>query len=357
MTLRELNRAFLARQALLARAATTPLAMIEQLVGVQAQVPRPPFVGLWTRLVEFARADLDRLIQTKRVVRGTLMRRTLHLMSQRDYLAFRPLLAPMLVTGIKTILGQRVDGLDMSRLTTLARTKLPATFDTLRGHLGAHHPDHDERALGYAVRLHLPLLMVPTKTKWSYPANAHFASADDYLGKPLGKGAPIATFVKRYLAAFGPASPKDMAAWSGMRDLAPAFAAMRDSLVTFESEGRELFDLPDAPRPGDVDAPVRYITEYDNLLLGHADRRRIIADAHRKTVSTTNGIVRSTYLVDGMVAGMWAITRAKAKATLTLQPFAPIPKAARAALEEEGDRLVRWVEDDATTFAFAIDRG
>ena len=353
MNAKALNRATLARQALLVRA-SDPLAMVERLVGLQAQQARPPFVGLWSRVEGFGREQLHALVRDKAVVRATMMRGTLHLVSAADYVALRGALAPLFAAGVKAILGKRVDGLDLAKLSAFARTKLPATFETLRPVLAKKFPKFDDRALGYAVRMTLPLVQVPTDDRWAYPASSDFACAEAWLGRAVDPAAASALLVKRYLAAFGPASVRDAQTWSGLRDLAPVFAQLRDELVTFRDGKRELFDLPDAPRPdADTAVPVRFLPDFDNLVLSHDDRSRVIADAHRPAVVTKNLQVKATFLVDGVVAGTWTIERKKA-ATLVLSPFATLKKPVRAALEAEGEPLVRFVEPDAASYAIKV---
>ena len=350
MTPRALSRATLARQGLLERS-SDPLAVIARLVGLQAQLARPPFVGLWTRIRDFQREQLRTLVTERAVIRATAMRGTLHLMTAADYAAFRATFQPMFTANATGVLGKRIDGLDLAKLCTFARSRLPATFDALRPVLAQKFPKFDDRALGYAVRMHLPLVQVPTADRWAYPASSDFACAETWLGRPLaGEPAPQA-LVRRYLAAFGPASVRDAQAWSGLRDLAPAFAALRDQLVTFRDGKRELFDLPDAPRPdADTPVPVRFLPDFDNLVLGHDDRERVIARAHRAAIVTKNLQVKATFLIDGLVAGTWTIERKKT-ATLVLAPFATIKKPVRAALDEEGHGLLRFVEPDAASFA------
>jgi hypothetical protein len=368
LSVRELNRALLARQLLLERARMTPAAAIARLVALQAQVARPPFIGLWTRLQGFQRAELHRLLHDRDVVRATLLRGTLHLMTAADFCAFRGALQPMLTAGFRAIMKDRAGGLDLARLAAFAATRLPATFEQLRPQLAAAFSRHDERALGYAVRMHLPLVQVPTDDAWAFPASAAFASADAWLARSVGVAGPdaedggpaavaaLAALVRRYLAGFGPATVKDAQRWSGIADLRPVFEALRPELVTFrDDKHRELFDLADAPRPaGDTVAPVRFVPDYDNLVLGHDDRRRVVADAHRPALVTKNLQVKAGFLVDGLVAGTWTIARARHTATVTLAPFAPLPRPIRAALEAEADALIGFVEPDATARAIAI---
>jgi hypothetical protein len=353
LTQRDLNRATLARQLLLARSLLTPLQAIEHLAGMQAQVPKPPFIGLWSRLATFTRDDLHRLIHDKLAVRATMMRATIHLVSTRDYLTFRPALQPMLTKG-----GARITSSDVSidKLAAFARKNFPATFADLRIALERTFPKSDNRALAYTIRLHVPLVLEPTETQWSYAGNARFHHAPTYLAAELATADATDLLVLRYLGAFGPASVKDAQNWSGDRALAPAFERLRPQLVTFRDErGRELFDLPDAPRPGpDIPAPVRYLPDYDNLMLGHDDRSRIVDEAHRKHFLSKNLVVPATYLVDGRIAGRWTIARAKSTATLTLHPFGKLAAPTKKALEIEGQALLRFAEPDAAAFQFTV---
>jgi hypothetical protein len=315
---------------------------------MQAQEPRPPFVGLWTRLRGFARADLAEALHDRQVVRATLMRGTLHLFSARDYAALRATLQPMLTAAMK-LLGDRAAGLDLARVLLAARALLaerPRTFDETRAALQADFPDVNDRALGFATRMSLPLVMVPTDDRWSFPANAAFALAERWLGEPPADAPAPEQLVLRYLAAFGPASIADAQAWSGLGGLKPVFESLRPKLRTFRDERkRELFDLPDAPRPDpDVSAPPRFLPEFDNLVLAHADRTRVLADEHRPRVVTKNLRVHATFLLDGFVRGTWRIERKRGAATLQLDPFEPLAPAEAAALEAEGEALLRFVE-------------
>jgi hypothetical protein len=355
MTRRELNRATLARQMLLAREKITPVRAIERLVGVQAQLARPPFIGLWTRLEKFKREDLIRLVQRRKAVRATLMRGTLHLMSTKDYVKLRAALQPALSAGMQSILRDRSRDLDIARLVTEGRKYFdeePRTFEELRDHLRKRFSKGDERAMAYAVRMHLPLIQVPTDTEWGYPGAADFAVAESWLGEPLGSESSPHSLILRYLAAFGPATVSDAQAWSGLQGLKLSFEELRPKLQTFRDErGRELFDLPKAPRPPeDTPAPVRFLPEYDNLILSHDDRTRFVAKEHRAAVFLPNLRVISTFTVDGFVAGTWKIERKKDAATLGIAPFATLPKRVRDELADEGERLVRFVERDARKF-------
>jgi hypothetical protein len=353
LSTRALNRALLARQMLLDREQTTAVDAIARLVALQAQLARPPFVGLWTRLSGFRRADLAEALHARRVVRVTSLRGTLHLMTAADYLALRGALQPMLTRGTQAILGDRAAALDVKKLEAEARKffgKTATTFDALRRHLKAKFPGGDERAMAYAIRTHLPLVQVPTDSAWGFPAAADFALADAWLAKRVSTDATTAeVLVLRYLAAFGPATVADAQAWSGLGGLRDVFESLRPTLVTFRDERkRELFDLPNAPRPDpDTPAAVRFIPDFDNLVLAHDDRTRVIADTHRPLVTTRNLQVRATVLVDGVVAGTWKSERKRKTAVLVIEPFAPMAKRTRTQLEAEGETLLAFLEEDA----------
>jgi hypothetical protein len=353
LTKRQLNRATLARQMLLRREKITALKAVQRLVAMQAQVARPPFVGLWTRLEGFRREHLTGALRQRKLVRATALRGTLHLMTAGDYVALRGALQPMLTAIMQGILRERLAGLDIGALEATARAffgKEPETFDALRSHLKRKHPKGDERAMAYAIRTHLPLVQVPTEERWGFPASADFAVADAWLGRKVAtQPAGPERLVLRYLAAFGPASVRDAEVWCYLRGLRDVFEALRPKLATFRDERkRELFDLPDAPRPAeDTPAPVRFLPEFDNLVLSHEDRTRVLADEHRGRIFTKNLLVHATFLADGFVAGTWKIERKKTVASLALEPFGTLAKATRAALEQEGEALLRFVEEDA----------
>ncbi|GAA1549071.1 winged helix DNA-binding domain-containing protein [Actinomadura kijaniata] len=359
LTLRDLNRATLARQMLLARERVGVVPAVERLGGMQAQEPRPPFLGLWSRVEGFAAADLLAALHDRAIVRATAMRGTLHLLATGDYAAFRRPLQPVLDAGLKA-LGDRAAGLDTDRVPPVARELLaerPRTFTELRNLLQERFPDVDERALGFAVRMLLPLAMVPTRDRWGFPRTAEFTLAEEWTGVALRPGAEPDGLVLRYLAAFGPASVADAQTWSGLRGLGEVFERLRPVLRTFRDEnGRELFDLPDAPRPDpDTPAPARLLPEFDSLVLAHADRSRIVADTHRPALTTRNLRVRATFLWDGFVAGLWETERGRRAATLRLRPFAPLDGDAVAALTAEGEALLRFAEPDAAEHGVVVE--
>jgi len=326
---------------------------VEQLLALQAQVPRPPHVALWSRLQKFDREHLLKALHARTLVRGTMMRGTLHIMSAKDFIAFRGALQPSLTAGMRSIVGKgpipSIETLITAGRSAFGRKARP--FADVRAALLSRFPDAHERWMGYAVRMQLPLVQVPAEGEaWGFPADSDFALAEHWLKTKVGAGAGPGSLVLRYLAAFGPATTADIQGWLGIRGVAELLAPIREKLLTFEdARGREVFDLPKAPRPGtDVEAPVRFLPEYDSLILAHADRSRIIDEAHRKALVTKNLIVPATFLVDGRVNGTWKVERKKATATLRLTPFTTIPKSAKYAIEEEGQALLHFVEPDAT---------
>ncbi|HKH16362.1 MAG TPA: winged helix DNA-binding domain-containing protein [Solirubrobacteraceae bacterium] len=349
LTLRALNRATLARQMLLEREDADVAAALERLGGLQAQEAKPPFIGLWTRMCDFRREQLHEALHARRVVRATMMRATLHLVSAADYAALRTTLQPALQTAMGAVRG-RDQGLDLDALLPVARQLLgeqPRTFNELRALLAQEFPQVNERVLGYATRMHLPLAMVPGDDRWSFPSDAPFTPAEEWLGVTLAAADPEA-LVRRHLGAFGPAAAADVQAWSGVGGIGGVLDGMRDELAVFKQGRRTLFDLPDAPRPDeDLPAPPRLLPEFDSLLLAHKDRTRVISDERRKSLTTRNLRVKATFLVDGFAAGSWSVARKRDTATLTIVPFEKLPRAVADELAAEGEALLRFVEDDA----------
>ncbi len=359
LTLRELNRATLARQMLLDRQTIPVLDAVGRLAGLQAQVTSPPYVGLWTRLKDFRREDLTRLMEEKQVVRATLMRATLHLMTAEDYLLLRPALQPALTRSMNSIAGKRLDGLDVDRLVGAAREyfeREPHPFADLRPLLSELEPDRDQSALAYAVRTSLPLVQVPSGGVWGYSGKAPFTTAERWLGRALSGSEDPRRLVLKYLAAFGPATARDVQTWSGRMQLKRPVEELRAELRTFRDErGNELLDLPDAPLPSEeTPAPPRFVPDYDNLVLSHADRRRIISDEHRKKVFLSAARVRATFLIDGFVRGAWKVERARKTATLLIEPFGPLTTEDRDVLQDEGERLVRFVAEPQGAETFEV---
>jgi hypothetical protein len=355
LSTRTLNRAVLERQMLLRRAELPVLEGIERLIGLQAQLPNPPYVGLWSRLASFQKDDLTRLIEKRRVVRSTMMRATQHLVTSRDYLQLRPVLQPMLDRYCRSAHGKGTKGIDRSELLAAGRALLaeqPRTITELQSLLAERWPDHVPLALGYSIQLLLPLVHVPPRGTWGRGGAVPAVLAESWLRRPLSDDRAPEELIVRYLAAFGPATVSDLQMWSGLTKLREAVEGLRSQLRTFRDEaGRELFDLPDAPLPDpDVPAPPRFLPEYDNLILAYADRSRMLTDEERKAVWTKNGLL-ATALVDGRVAATWRIARQRGSATLEIDPLRRIAKNDRAALVGEGERLLAFSDPEATSRA------
>src|SRR5579875_3485192 len=382
---RVLNRALVQRQ-LLSRPAALPVAeAVERLVGMQAQLPAGPYIGLWSRLAGFAHRDLADLITVRRLVRVALMRSTIHLVTARDCRLLRPAVQQALDRDLfaNAAFGPPIEGMDLQALRAEAREALaegPMTAAQLGKRLQRRWPERDPGAMAYAVRNLEALVQVPPRGLWGRPGQARYVTAADWLKADWDNGAAAAprldAMVLRYLAAFGPATVRDIQAWSGVRGLAeiveplrrrrPAFAdeaggrgapeigePVRPRLRAFADEdGRELWDLPDAPIPdADSPAPPRFLPEYDNALLGYADRRRVMPDG--MTFAAYAGrlrprsVVRGGVLIGGFLAGVWSITRQAAGGhVLVIEPFDRLPSPEAADLEKLGRRLLAFVAGD-----------
>ncbi len=348
--LRALNRAPLERQMLLRRRMLSAEEAVEHLVGMQAQAPNPPYMGLWTRLEGFCPNQLARLILDRRAVRVALMRNTVHLVSARDCLKLRPLVQPVIDRGLYANRVNRagIEGVDVEALATAGRALLeekPRTAKELGVLLRERWPESEPASLARAVRHLLPLVQVPPRGVWGRSGQTTHTTAEAWLGRPLNPDPSPEEMVARYLGAFGPAGVKDVQTWSGLTRLGEVLERLRPRLCTFRDErGRELFDLPNAPRPDpNTPAPARFLPEFDNLILSHADRARVIADEYRRVLASRNGMVPATFLVDGFVRGTWKVQRTRRKATLVIEPFEALTERDRGALAEEGERLLRFM--------------
>jgi hypothetical protein len=351
---RALNRALLGRQMLLRRQKLSAIEAIEHLVGMQAQAPNPPYIGLWTRLEDFHPDELARLILDRRAVRIALMRNTVHLVTARDCLALRPVVQPVLDRGLYANRTHRasIERVDIEALVAAGRALLeerPRTAKELGELLRERWPDRDPASLARAIRHLAPLVQVPPRGIWGASGPAAHTTAESWLGRSLTRDSSLGEMITRYLGAFGPATVRDAQAWSGLTRLREVFERLRPRLRVFRDErGRELFDLLDAPRPTpDTPAPARFLPEFDNVTLSHDDRTRIIANDHRKVIASKNGMVPAVVLVDGFVRGTWKVERTKKAAKLVIKPFEPLSKKDRDALAEEGERLLRFASDGA----------
>jgi hypothetical protein len=354
LSLDDLTRATLARQMLLAREKASPREAIGRLLALQAQWPKPPFFALHARLEGFQREALVKAVRKNEIVRGTAYRGTIFVMTAKDYAAFRPSLQPLLDRAVKSIVGKRLPEKGLDRIVETGRALFgdkPRTFDDLRDALAKNaKPTDDIRAMAYLVRLKVPLLQVASDVPWGWHAACDFALANSLVATPFTEAGEAATdaLVLRYLAALGPATIADAQTFTGLAGLKAAFERLRPKLVTFHDDRKkELFDLPKAPRPAaGAEPPVRFLPEFDNIAIGHADRRRFIADEHKKHVYLPGLVVARTFVLGGRAGGVWKITTTKKAATLVIEPFAPLVKKAKAALEEEGERLIRFAEPE-----------
>jgi DNA glycosylase AlkZ-like len=339
LTLRDLNRATLARQLLLERRRLSPPAAIERLVGMQAQWPPAPYVGLWSRVDGFRRATLERAILRGDVLKPTVMRGTLHLVTARDYptfwAAFREMPTWFGPEHLEHALRVVPEVCELARAGPLSQKTVLEHLEREHG-----HTDRDGRRVFMALRRHAHLLHAPETALWTTRPRAVFHRYDEPA--PLDVLAARTEIVRRYLAAFGPASRADLADWSGLRvaDALPALEAL-EPLRRFRDEtGRELLDLPRGPLPSrETPAPVRFLPKWDNVLLAFADRRRVISDEHRREVVGKNGDVAPTFLVDGFVAGIWRVESDRVR----VEPFSPLPRVQRREVADEAARLEAWL--------------
>ena len=346
---RALNRALLARQLLLERVERPAADVIEHLVGMQSQAPNAPYVGLWTRIAGFQPGELAGLMTEPAAVRASLMRYTLHLVTARDFVALRPVFAPLLAQRFRVSpFSRNVVGVDLDEVARLARALIeerPRTAAELGGLLAERWPGRDRLSLATAASHQLALVQVPPRGVWGASGPPTWGLAEAWLGRSLGTDPAPDDVVLRYLGAFGPASISDIQSWSGLSRLRTVVDRLRGALVTFRDErGRELFDLPDAPRPDpETPAPPRFLPEFDNLLLGHRDRTRVM-DVDRATpLFPGNGAVLGSVLLDGRFAGGWRIVRSDARALLHVELIAAPAPGARQALADEGGRLLDFV--------------
>ncbi|MBF5046628.1 winged helix DNA-binding domain-containing protein [Aggregicoccus sp. 17bor-14] len=353
LTPRALNRALLARQHLLQRAQLTVPQLLEHLVGLQAQAPNPPYYGLWSRLEGFRHEALSGLVQKRKVVRLALMRSTIHLVTARDALRLRPLVQPVLERGLKGNHGRRLVGVDLEAVAQAGRALLeerPRTLSELGEALAPQFPRGAPESLAMAVRCLAPLVQVPPRGLWGVSGGAVHTTAEAWLGRAPEATLTLDALVLRYLGAFGPASVKDVQTWCGLTRLDAVLERLRPRLAVFhDAQGRELFDLPEAPRPPeDAPAPPRLLAEWDNVLLSHAERSRIArAEDLKVKVFTQNGIVPGTVLLDGFVAGTWRLVRERAGTTLRIETFGPLSRRDRGPLGEEAERLLAFAAGDA----------
>ncbi|MEV7197317.1 winged helix DNA-binding domain-containing protein [Streptomyces sp. NPDC093510] len=350
---RTLGRATLARQLLLDRADMPVPDAVAHLCGLQAQEPQEPFVGLWSRLRDFDPQELSDLLVERRVVRTHLMRRTVHLMAADDVLAWRSRHDAMLRQRVLGVYRRDLDGVDLDELAAAGREVMadgePRSMAELTRAVAHRWPATAPRALGEMLIAGLvPMVQTPPRGLWRTKAGVRNLTLASWLGRDIDPPSPDGSdpvgraLVRRYLAAYGPAATADLRAWSGLAGLPAAVAAVRPELVSFRDErGRELLDLPDAPRPDpDTPAPVRFLPAFDNAILGYDDRTRIIDDAHRGLSVAGERAV----LVDGRVAATWAVEGE----AVVVTPLRRFSRAERADAAEEGRTVAAFLSDGAS---------
>lgn len=355
---RTLNRALLARQLLLERSGFPVLDALTHLVGLQAQEPLEPYVGLWSRLRGFTPNDLVEPLEGRQAVRTLLMRRTLHLMTAQDCLALRPLHQSMVEQRMTGTLRRRLPGVDLTELAAAGEPLFaaePRTLTEAAREINDRWPHVQARDLGDALSSLVPLVQVPPRGVWGQVAPARNTTVQAWLGAApdaaTADAASTDTLVLRYLAAFGPAARADMRAWSGLSGLPTVVQRLRSQLRVFRDErGRELLDVPEAPIPDpDVPAPPRFLPAFDNAVLGFDDRARIIDDAHRGL-----SVAGARFLlVDGRVAATWTVP-ADDPTALHISLLAPLTERDRDAVVQEGAGLLRFLNngDDRARIRF-----
>ncbi|MFD7866434.1 winged helix DNA-binding domain-containing protein [Streptomyces sp. NPDC057682] len=360
LTPRALGRATLARQLLLRRTAMSAERAVHHLVGLQAQNAKPPYYQLLARLEGFAPAELSGLMESRAVVRIVSLRSTVHTHTADDALTLRPLVQPARNRELR-MFRAGLTGVDLDRLGALARAYVeeePRTPKEIREHLLLEWPDADPQSLSTAARCLLPLVQVTPRGLWGRSGKVALTTVEHWLSRPSRPAAPLDATVLRYLGAFGPASVKDFQSWSGLTRTREAFERLRPDLLTFRDEhGVELFDLPDAPRPDeDTPAPPRFLPEFDNVLLGHADRTRVIPP-HLKGRNGVGNQAYGTVLADGSLAAIWrhGTATGPAPGTLTVQPLRALTAAERDAVTEEAEALLAaTAEPDAPAAPYDV---
>jgi Winged helix DNA-binding domain len=339
LTLRELNRATLARQLLLERKRLSPAAVIERLVGMQAQWPPAPYVGIWTRTTTFRREALERELARAAVVKATVMRQTLHLVTRRDYGLLRAALSET------NHYSQMPDAKRLAPAVRKLAATAPLTTAEALAYLEREHGLTGVKARrawrGARVRAHL--VHHHESALWHGRPERRFVALDEpEAHDPTDARAEM---LRRYLAAFGPASRQDIRAWAMMKvpEITRALERLDPLLRRFRDEsGRELLDVPRGPLPDpETPAPVRFLPKWDNVLLAWADRTRVLPEQYRKRVIRMNGDVAQTFLVDGFVAGTWRVQNGR----LDVEPFAKLPRAVQRELADEAERLEAFLAE------------
>ena len=346
---RVLNRATLDRQLLLKPATMPVLDAVAHLAGLQAQAPFPPYYALWCRLAGFQPEDLSSLLLDRSVVRMVLMRGTVHLVPAADALAWRPLVQIVMDRALTAVNQHReplakVDHEAVAKTTRELLRERPHSSDQLGKALAERYPAAPAASLMFLVRALLPLVQIPPRGVWGKAGQPTYQVADHWLDGVAAPEPSPADLVRRYLAAFGPATVADVQTWAGVTKLAEVIEPM-DLRTYTDPDGRTLYDLPEAVLPDeDTPAPPLLLGPFDQTILSYADRTRVVTDEHRKRVITVNGLVKGTLLVDGQVRGIWETSTGRGTAELTLTPFEHLSKRDAAGVEQAGWELLEWAE-------------
>lgn len=325
--------------------------VIEHLVGMQSQVPVHPYIGLWTRIANFEPDELSLLMIERRATRVPLMRATIHLATARDTLALRAIMQGIYEREFPRLaaFGPNVAGMDMDALLAAGQALVerePRTGSQLAACLAERWPDRDPVSMSQAIKYLLPMVQVPPRGVWGKSHQASWTTIEHWLGEPIAGNTQPDEAIVRYLAAFGPATVADLQTWSRLTGLRVHVERLRPRLVSYRNErGQELFDVPDGQFVDpETPAPVRFLPGFENALLSHADRTRIIADDHRKALNMQkNGVLGASFLLDGFAAGTWRIATKRKVASLTISPFAPLASGDRNALAVEGERFLEFI--------------
>jgi Winged helix DNA-binding domain len=345
-----LNRTLLARQLLLDRTDAQPLGAVAHLVGMQSQVPLDPYIGLWSRLQDFDPDTLGQAMLDRRAVRMTLLRVTLHLVTSDHALRFRPALQAALERAFATsAFARELDGLDLAPVLARGAELLgrgPLTTAQLRARLGEEWPGRDGNALAYAVRYLVPLVQITPRGVWGKTLQPTMTTLAAWLeGLPPGSGT-TEELVLAYLRAFGPATTADIRTWSWLADVRSTVDGLRGRLRTYRDErGRVLYDVEDGVFADPAaPAPVRFLPQFDNVFLSHADRGRIM----REVVWDHSFMHHGAFLADGFLAGRWKLTRTKGEASLAVDIRVEVRAAQRWQIRDEAEALLAFLAPGAT---------
>ncbi|MGL5816035.1 MAG: winged helix DNA-binding domain-containing protein [Phycicoccus sp.] len=347
---RRLTLATLDRQLLLERRPLEVAAAVEHLVGLQAQEPLEPYVGLWSRLTRFTPSALAGALEGRTLVRTLMMRRTLHLHTAADCLALRPAHQQMLRTRMTGTLRPYLRGVDLDELAAAGEPlfEQARTATEVGRMLGERWPDAEARWLGDALTCLVPLVQVPPRGLWGRTGPARCTTVRAWLrADTAARGDVLDTLVLRYFRAFGPASSSDLRAWCGLSGLPAVVERLRPRLRSYRDEaGRELLDVAEGRLPDDDAAPpARFLPAFDNTVLGYDDRRRVVDDEHRGLSVSGARFV----LLDGRVAATWSASAPgfgpRADASAAGDPVTVRVRALRALASSETDDVVR--EGDA----------